>query len=223
MIGCVSINAVHTTEPGTFKRLRCLLSGVAVELMLDLGAKVSILSSVDFNRSLSTLPLHSSHITLSTYSGAPIPCLGRVFTTVRFHDRVVDQFPFYVTERGASIMGVDLFDALGGSILLGDANIVTKSSVIATVRPEQSSVVLDSYPVLLKASGTLKGFEHRPMVDPSVRPVQQKFWHPPLARRELIAVELRRMEASGVIERVDASPWTSNVVAAKKKDVCAST
>jgi hypothetical protein len=218
MIGCVSINAVHTTEPGTFKRLRCLLSGVAVELMLDLGAKVSILSSVDFNRSLSTLPLHSSHITLSTYSGAPIPCLGRVFTTVRFHDRVVDQFPFYVTERGASIMGVDLFDALGGSILLGDANIVTKSSVIATVRPEQSSVVLDSYPVLLKASGTLKGFEHRPMVDPSVRPVQQKFWHPPLARRELIAVELRRMEASGVIERVDASPWTSNVVAAKKKD-----
>jgi hypothetical protein len=43
------------------------------------------------------------------------------------------------------------------------------------------------------------------MVDPSVRPVQQKFWHPPL-------------EASRVIERIDASPWTSNVVAAKKKD-----
>ena len=115
-------------------------------------------------------------------------------------------------------MGVDLFDALGGSILLGDANIVTKSSVIATVHPEQSSVALDSYPVLLKASGTLKDFEHRPMVDSSVRPVQHKFWHPPLARREPIAAELRRMEASRVIERIDASPWTSNVVAAGKKD-----
>ena len=55
-------------------------------------------------------------------------------------------------------MGVDLFDALGGSILLADANIVTKSLVIATVRPEQSSVALDSYPVLLKTSGTLKGY-----------------------------------------------------------------
>ena len=39
MIGCISINAVHTTEPGTFKRLRCLLSGVVVELMLDLGGE----------------------------------------------------------------------------------------------------------------------------------------------------------------------------------------
>ena len=53
-------------------------------------------------------------------------------------------------------MGVDLFNALGGLILLGDANIVTKSSMIATVRPEQSSVTSD--PVLLKASGILKGF-----------------------------------------------------------------
>jgi hypothetical protein len=94
MIGCISINAVHTTEPGTFKRVRCQLSGVAVELMLDLGAKVSILSSADFYTSLSTLPLHPSNITLSTYSGAPIPCLGRVFATVRFHDRVVERFPF---------------------------------------------------------------------------------------------------------------------------------
>ena len=152
-----------------------------------------------------------SHVTLSAYSGAPIPCLGRVFSTVRLDDRVVYQFPFYITERRASIMGVDLFDALGGSIFLADANIVTKSSVIATVRPEQISVAL-------KASGTLKGFEHRPMVDPSVRPVQQKFWYPPLARREPIAAELRCIDASGVIERVDASPWTSNVVASKMKD-----
>ena len=218
MIRCVTINAVHTAEPGAFKSLRCQLNGVAIELMLDLGAKVSILSRSVYNASLSTLPLRSSNVTLSTYSGTLIPCLGRVFVTVRFDNRMVDQFPFYVTERGASIMGVDLFDALGGSILLGDASIVTKSSMIATIHPDQSSVALESYPVLLKASGTLKGFVHRPLVDPSVRPVQQKFWHPPLARREPIAAELRRMEASGVIERIDASPWTSNVVAAKKKD-----
>ena len=81
-----------------------------------------------------------------------------MFATVHLHNHVVDQFPFYITEQGVSIMEVDFFDALGGSILLGDANIVTKSSVIATVRPEQSSVALDSYPVLLKVSGTLKDF-----------------------------------------------------------------
>jgi len=110
-----------------------------------------------------------------------------VFETVRFDNRVVVQFPFYVTELRASIMGVDLFDSLGGSILQDDAKIVTKSSVVTTVHPQQSSVALGSYPVLLKASGTLKGFEHRPMVDPSVGLAQQKLWHPPLARREPIA------------------------------------
>jgi len=68
-------------------------------------------------------------------------------------------------------MGVYLFDALGGSILLGDAQIVTASSEVTRVHPEQSFVALESYPVLLKASGSLKGFKHRPMVDPSVQPV----------------------------------------------------
>jgi hypothetical protein len=98
---------------------------------------------------------------------------------------------------------------------LGDANIVTKSSVIATVLPGQSSIALDRYPVPLEASGTFKGFEHQYMMDPSVQPVQKKFWHLPLARRKPIAAELRRVEASGDIECVEASPWTSNVVAAK--------
>ena len=91
-----------------------------------------------------------------TYSGTSIPCLGRVFADVHFDNRMVDQFPFYVTEKGISIMGVDLFDALGGSIILGDASIITKSSTIASVQADHSSVVLENYTVSLKPSGTLK-------------------------------------------------------------------
>jgi len=56
------------------------------------------------------------------------------------------------------------------------------------------------------------------MIDESVKPVRQTFWHPPLAKREQIANELRRLEQEGVIERVDASPWTSNIVTAKNRD-----
>ena len=77
---------------------------------------------------------------------------------------------------------------------------------------------LEQFPVLLKESGRLTGFVNRPMIDESVKPVRQKCWNPALAKREPIANGLRRLEQEGVIERVDASPWTSNIVTAKKRD-----
>ena len=75
-------------------------------------------------------------------------------------------------------MGVDLFDVLRGIVLLGDMRIVSKPDSTADAFPEVGAVTagsLDDYPTLLKATGTLKGFIHKPQVDPSVRPVQQKF------------------------------------------------
>jgi len=59
---------------------------------------------------------------------------------------------------------------------------------------------------------------HTPRVDPSVRPVQQKFWHPAISLRDEISAELRRMEGDGIIERIESAAWTSNVVVARKKD-----
>ena len=59
---------------------------------------------------------------------------------------------------------------------------------------------------------------HKPHVDMSVKPVQHKFWHPPLATREPIERELDRMLKTDVIEKVESSPWISNIVTARKKD-----
>jgi hypothetical protein len=104
---------------------------------------------------------------------------------------------------------------------VGDEEIVSTPLLrqsISAVVTDRSSVCLDNYPVLLKASGMLKGFVHRPMINSSVQPVQQKFWHLPLSLREPVSQELRRLEAEGVIERIDASPWMSNIVTAKKRD-----
>ena len=44
-IQSVTIGTVHTFEPGTFKMVIGCLDGVSVDLLLDLGAKLSILSS----------------------------------------------------------------------------------------------------------------------------------------------------------------------------------
>ena len=75
---------------------------------------------------------------------------------------------------------------------------------------------LDEFPGLLKNFGALKVFQHKPAVDPTVTPVQQKFWHPRMALRDNIAAELNRMEQEGIIERIASSPWMSHLVVAKK-------
>jgi len=49
-IQSVTIGTGQTSEPGTFKMVNCHLNCVSVGLLLDLGAKVSIVNNkVDFN------------------------------------------------------------------------------------------------------------------------------------------------------------------------------
>jgi hypothetical protein len=211
------VSSVQSTSPGTFKYVNCTLNGVATTLLLDLGAKVSIISNAFRLAHLSSVAMTPSPLTLGVYGGGSVSCIGRVQLTVQLVHRQPLLFSFEVSERGHSLMGVDLFDALGGAVLLGDDRFVT-APVMSSTPVVTSSVKLTDYPVLLKSSGTLKGFVHRPMIDTSVKPVQQKFWHPPQSLREPISAELRRMEAEGVIEKIDASPWTSNIVTARKRD-----
>jgi hypothetical protein len=107
--------------------------------------------------------------------------------------------------------------ALGGSVRLGDTSLVSRPIDILTssVPTSMSTVSLADYPMLTSGFGRLKGFIHRPHIDSSVRPVQQRFYHKPLALRQPISDELRRMECDDIIKRIDASVWISNIVVAR--------
>ena len=216
-VNSVMISSVQVCKPGAFKQVRCNLAHVPVDFILDLGAKVSIVSRAQYESSFQRLNrLQPSDVTLRTYNGQPIACLGRIRLPVSLGETHLSSFTFYVTEKGDSVMGVDLFDALGGSVRLGDTSLVSHP-VNAVTSSSTSTVSLADYPMLTTGFGRLKGFVHRPHIDPSVRPVQQKFYHQPLALRQPVSDELRRMEREGIIERIDASVWTSNIVVARKK------
>ena len=150
---------------------------------------------------------------MRNFDGKRIACIGCVTVPVQLGDKLLSSFTFYVTEFGESMMGVDLFDALGGTVEICCKQVQAISSTVST-----SSVQLVQFPNLTKEFGTLKGFVHTPRIDPSVTPVQQKFWHPSISLRDEISAELRRMEGDGIIERVESSAWTSNIVVARKKD-----
>jgi len=92
-----------------------------------------------------------------------------VTLNVEVSGAVIHDFQFYVTEHGLYILGVDLFDAFGGSVLVGGDRLVSsslsatmprKSVCITAVDSGRSAVPLEQFPVLLKKSGRLTGFIH---------------------------------------------------------------
>jgi len=209
----IRINSISAAQVGRFKLVTCFVDNVPLELIVDTGAKVSILSKAHYTKHLRNHKLSKPAVSLKSFDGKPISCIGCCTVPVQLGDMLLPSFTFYVTELGESMMGVDLFDALGGTIEICSKQVQAISPTVSS-----SSVQLAQFPNLIKDFGTLKGFVHTPRIDPSVRPVQQKFWHPAISMRDKISAELRRMEGDGIIERVESSAWTSNIVVARKKD-----
>jgi hypothetical protein len=157
------------------------------------------------------------------YGNVPIFCRGYFEASVALQGVHLQSFRFYVTERGDNLMGMDLFVALGFKVtgphpLEVDrvSSPLNAASEVAVNRV--SSISLADYPVLCKSFGILKGFQHKPHVDHSVRPVRQPMRRLALALRDPVSAEINRMLSEGVIERIDTSPWVSNIVPAKKHD-----
>ena len=163
-INTVVIATVQVGQTGNFKHVRCQLADVPVEFLLDLGAKVSIVSRTLYESLLQrTTRLQPSDVSLRTYSGQPIACLGRIELPVSFDGSRLPSFTFYVTEKGGLVMGVDLFDALGGSVSFNDTT--SLASIAAVTSSVMSTISLADYPTLTSGFGRLKGFIHRPHID----------------------------------------------------------
>ena len=96
----------------------CRLGEKVVSLVVNLGAKVSMLCQATYTQGLSRYQLHPPDRRLMGYAGAPITLLGMIFVPVRYRDVHLIDFPFYVAEEGTDLLELDLFEALGFRISL---------------------------------------------------------------------------------------------------------
>jgi transposase InsO family protein len=131
-MGTVYVGSVETSEPGEFRRAHIHVNSVPITLMIDLGAKVSIISKSFYDRHLTHVKLRPAIVKLRAYQGQRIDCLGCVILTVEVKGKPPLRFRFHVTSRGESLLGLDLFDALGGAVYLGDTTYVNGASLPAT-------------------------------------------------------------------------------------------
>ena len=177
---------------------------VQTNLVVDTGSAVSILPESIYNEHFKNAPLSQPDLRLVTYLKEPIPVLGCLALTVT-HDRHVSQGTFFIVPSGTPLLGMDLFTALHMEIRDGH---------IATTTPTVQNSPVDN---VTESLGVADGFVHKVKTRSDVQPIQQKLRRLPFAVRDAVSEELKRLEAEGIIERIDSSPWVSPIVVVQKR------
>ena len=163
-------NASNRTETPTcinviygISRPRCELrkstvriGGRRTHLFMDLGAQVSVLH-VSVVRALRRMTkIRATSRKLQAYGGAEIATLGTIRLPVSYRNVALPAFEFVVVRNGNSLMGLDLFDALGFEV-----RDPLNSPCVIEQSPHNSQGSVDSLngntPRYLQSSPTLRG------------------------------------------------------------------
>ena len=170
----VSLNVIKESGGVAYKRCDCQLGEEVVSLVVDLGAKVSVLCRATYCQGLSHYQLHPPDRRLLRYAGRSIPLLGMIFVPVRYRGVYLTDFPFYVAKEGTDLLGMDLFEALGFQIAL-DRSVErhqTQKEVNAVKTLEDDNQLgghwESRWPTVFKGLGVARYFQHRLLLDPSV-------------------------------------------------------
>ena len=113
-----SLNVVNESGCVAYKRCHCQLGRTTISLVIDLGAKVSVLCTATYFQGLSPFRLQPPDHRLLGYGGSSIPLLGIIFVPVQYRGVDLTDFPFYVAKAGTDMFGLDLFQALGFQICM---------------------------------------------------------------------------------------------------------
>ncbi|KAJ8354422.1 hypothetical protein SKAU_G00219890 [Synaphobranchus kaupii] len=190
-----------------FKTCTVQLAEVTLPLLMDTGAAASLLNSSTYYRFFSHLPLEQPATALCGYDSSRLDIMGVLRVPVHYGSKHLPSFPFHIARKGANLLGLGLFTGLG--FTLRD----NAGSAIHHV----DSTWRQKWPALFDGLGCLTAFTHRPLVNPDVSPIIQPLRRIPLALRDDVTHELGSLLEMGIIEQVNAAPWISNLVIAKKK------
>jgi len=167
-------------------------------MLLDTGATVFLLNLVTYTQFFPHEPLGPPTTTCG-YANSEIDIVGSLQLPVMYGEKTLPAFRFNVAHRGTNLLGLDLFNGLGFTLL------DTTGSEIHTVaipwQQQWSALLMCRLP---------QGF-HPPA--PGRSDGDACHTAPPL----LSPGELQRMLDGNNIEQVNASTWISNLVVANKK------
>ena len=183
-----------------------------VTFKLDTGAEVTAVSRETYEKLRNAPPLNTPQRILCGPSRKPLKVLGQ-FDIDLVHKKVLSGQQIFVVEGlRSNLLGLPAIKALNLAVRLDEATSET------TCTPLSSSYIHQRFKKLFQGLGNL-GDEYHIQLKPGATPFA--LYTPrrvPLPLRERVSIELKRMEAMGVISPVDVpTPWCAGMVVAPKK------
>ncbi|XP_054932932.1 uncharacterized protein [Dermacentor andersoni] len=208
-----SVLTVSAFETKKDLEVPVVVNGVSMQLPVDTGASVSLMTAEDFGKHFGRQHrLSKTAVDLKNFSKQRIDIQGLFQATVQFFQRSCS-FTFHVTTTGTSLLGLDAIQRLG--IQIDGTSLTCLPSLPSVQSPTGVPPGFDH--LSSDELGLVNNFVHRIHRQQDAKPVSSKLRRQPLALRDQVTNELRRLEDSD-IERVEASEWVSPLMVVRKKD-----
>jgi hypothetical protein len=187
-----------------------LISGRELDMEVDTGADVSLISDATRQMFFADLPLSPARIKLRTYNQEELKVLGKLAVHVQYQDQDVPLTLLVVAGDGPSLLGRNWLQ----HIRLDWQRIHQLHAIDAKV----DSILSQHAALFDDGLGTIHAHKASFLVKPDANP---KFFKPrpvPFAIREAVGAQLNKLEEDGVLEKVTHSSWAAPVVVVPKKD-----
>ena len=190
-------------------KLAVEVNGHKLDKELETGASVSVISEDTFNSGLSSsVQLHPSNPSLTSYSGHSLEVLGSANDKVKYQTQTVTLI-FVIKGKGMSLFGRNWLkrNKLDWQII--------KSFRINSSLDE----VIEKHSRLFRSElGKLKSMEAKICVPNNAQPHYFKPRPVPYSLRDKVDRELEHLLKAGVISPVQFSDWATSIVPVVKSD-----
>ena len=200
----------------SFVSIQCKLNGVPFTLIVDSGARVSVISKNTFDK----MPISAKkamrpiNIQLRAYGGVLVEVIEQVDVTVEREGKS-RKLEFIVAQGNVDILGMDNFEIFGVKLNVGG-----EIQLVGYAMNDQYTKELkEKYNSVFTGLGYAVGFMHKVKVNPEIKPVVQRLRRIPLSKQANVKTELQSMLEQDIIEPAEAAEWISNTVAITKKRI----
>ena len=184
------------------------VEGQSLEMEVDTGASLSLISVETHRRLLSHKQLKESHVKAYTYSGQPIQVMGTLDVDVCY-DGQQALLPLAVVQGdGPSLLGRDWLQQIR----------LDWKGIFQMETSPLESLLQRKKALFQPGLGTLKGFKAKIHVDPTATPKFCKARPVSYAFRGKVEEELERLTKEGIVEPVQFADWAAPIVPVLKSD-----
>ena len=190
--------------------LSVTVNGRPLDMELDTGASVSIISEDTFNSVLKdTVSIEPTNISLRTYLGKELPVLGTTEVEVVYESQTVMLPLIIVRGQGSSLFGHNWLEHI--RLNWPSIHAIHDKLVVHELIAKHSQLFRQDL-------GTLKGMEAKIYVLSNAQPRFFKSRPLPYALKDRVEKKLEQLQKVGVISPVQFSDWAAPIVPVVKSD-----